>query len=201
MKPRTAFMVILFLITLSSWSCTKRILKTNTNSNVSVDREYECTLKAIDLTEDVSRLSTKNDELIILTYAYDIAYLNPRLVFQDYFKMDSLNQIQKFMLPMDLMRYSKVVFMLIELDSNKSLEETESIVTPKLEYIIDADKNREFKKIRKIIGDDDLIGVQEFSPTDLKRKGILLNFAGMHLFDSYKYELLVKYVTAAYEEH
>lgn len=190
------FIFILILIQITLCSCNKKILSPDIEQksvNDSIESQvYLCRLVALDLTEDVSIMSTRNDELVVLVYRDSLNQKYPDLIYQDYFVIDSLRTIKKFSLYDTILKNSNFTFILIEVDTRKTLAQIESIVKLNFDDILKAQFSGNSKVLNHLFGDDDLIGIEKIPTSDLKCKNVAIEFKGIHLFDSYKYQLKIK---------
>jgi hypothetical protein len=155
-------------------------------------KKYDCTLIAFDLTEDVSLVSTKNDELVLLVYCDTPDKEYPDLIYQDYFVIDSLKSTKEFVLYDSLIRNPILTFVLIEIDTRKTLSQIEPVVRLNLSAISKAMKTGDSKVLLNLLGDDDLIGMERIQAFDLKDKSKLIYFKGIHIFDSFNYRLEIR---------
>ena len=150
-------------------------------------------LSALDLTEDVSRLSTKNDELIILVYERDtVNQQYPNLLYQTYFVMDHQSTEKEFQITNILTENTSFTFVLIEVDSGNTLQQVEPIVRLNLDRLSDAYHFGQGKIIKDLLGDEELIGLQEVIKAGLEKGSKKYRFEGVHLFDTYIYSLEIK---------
>jgi hypothetical protein len=187
---------ILVLIQILFSSCSNRLFQHGqgqVKSNPTVESViYNFSLLALDLTEDVSRISTKNDELVILLYRDTLSQECPDLIYQDYFIIDSLKTKKSFVLYDSLKYNSNLTFVFIEVDTKKSLTQIETLVGINLEDISKAQLSGNSKFLSQLLGDDDLIGIKKISTSDLKNKSVVVDFKGIRLFDPYHYQLEIK---------
>lgn len=149
-------------------------------------------VKAINLTEDVSSLSSRNDELIFLIYKYSSdSTAIPSLLLSEFFVLDSAHSQQDFTaVYREFSANEKLCFVLIEMDTEKNKEQIEPVVRVNLNAIISDQQTGKKQLTEKLLGDDDLIGLSVISANEI-RKGEkqTLNYSGNHLFDFYKYEI------------
>ena len=88
-------------------------------------QKFICTLYSTDLSEDMSTVSTHNDELIFLIYADNRNKVVPELIYQEYFVFDSLTYEKTFEFSNPCADSSELTFVLIEIDTRKTIKQIE----------------------------------------------------------------------------
>lgn len=195
LKDKNITTIILFLLIIF-FSCSRKVYEINNNQSsikrLTKNGRFECKLTAYDLTEDVSQFSTKNDELMLFVYIDSMNNQYPKLIYQDYFVIDSLHKTKIFALNDSNMYGSMLTFVLIEIDSRKNLKQIEPVVRLNLVDLTDTTQNIDIKSINELFGDDDLLGIKRIPLSELSKKDFILDFKGIHLFDSYNYRIEIK---------
>ncbi len=194
LKIRNINYTFVVLILLSA--CSKKVYEIGDTSPsptlTLVSKNIDCLLTAYDLTEDVSRISSKNDELILLVYNETTNLLFHKVLYQDYFTIDKLYQTKSFAINDSIIENSKLTFVLIEIDTKKTLTQIEPVVSLNLEQLRNAKLSGNIFALKEVLGDDDLIGIKSVSLSELGKKDINVDFKGIHLFDSYNYGIEIK---------
>ncbi len=187
---------MIFFTALIAFSCSNKVYYRTEIQSLTIPQSdslrFDCFLTAYDLTEDDSRISTKNDELVLLVYSDTSNNQNPKLMCQDYFIIDSLHQTKRLIFSDLNLDGSVLTFILIEIDTRKNLKQIEPVVRLNLASLISAKKSGDITIINELLGDDDLIGFKSVSFSDLEKETIFIDFKGIHLFDSYNYRLQIK---------
>lgn len=187
------FIGYVVLILLSTSACNKKLypIKEEHSETTCEPKEskFECIFTVLDLSEDASRISTKNDELILLVYNDTLNKQSADLIFSDYFIVDSLNESKKFTLYDSLLNKSTFIFVLVEMDTHVPLEQMEAVVSSNLENIYLAKLIGDVKVLTSLFGDDDLLGITKVSTSDVYESPVLMRFKGVHLFDAYDYQI------------
>lgn len=134
------------------------------------------------LSENVSTLSTQNDEILIVSYFLK----NDSLVYEKWnssiFNIQDENSIVNInkTLPIPTIADCRLKLFLIEMDTERSESEMVDLLT--------ASVNLSEMQVKDAILDDDLLGVFDltFNQKPL-RKNRAIRFWGMHLFDEFEY--------------
>ena len=188
--------VAIFLTLILSISCNNNIPKKvkieNLKSKIDENQTIVCEIVALDLSENLSRISTKNDELILLIYQNGKTNDLPNLIFQEYFVLDSLDNSNQFSFNISEKTDTILTFVLIEMDSKKTLEQIEPVVRINLDNMYETKISEEKKSITKFLGDDDLLGIEKIYLSDFISKNSAIVFEGVKIFDWYNYEILIK---------
>jgi len=156
------------------------------NSDVA-NQVSSISIKAIDLSEDMSRFSTKNDELLLLMYSYAEGKALEAPLISEYFVMDSLHINKTFIFEQDsLEKINNILIFLLEIDSDKSIEEIEPVVRVHYQTLFDAYKSRSWKNMQNLLGDDDVLGCKIISSF---KQDARFNFSGIQRMDRYDFEI------------
>ena len=159
--------------------------KNNAKAETSAPSNF-ITITSKNLTEDVSIVSTKNDEIIFLIYSKpDKEY--PELVASAYFVMDKINTPRKFKINKKIDLKEDLVLVLLEIDTKQSIKQIEPIVRLNLNSILNNFIRGDLKKIKELLGDDDILTIQKSNFKTFIDKGVIVK--GVHLFDAYEYIL------------
>ena len=154
--------IFLIAVLVTQFSCHNRIIPHQENwseKNIQIVQydSVKMKLDAINLSEDLGVMSTKNDELLLMIYPFvDSTSLGEPILFEA-FVADSINKEFNFtFLPV---KSASIHFLiaLIEIDSDNSSFEIEKIVRLNYSLLFRACKMKDYKKIEELIGDDDIL--------------------------------------------
>ena len=183
MRTTFLFSILIFLA-----ACSKKNVTGNSSGNKNI---LHVSLTAENLSEDVSKLSTQNDEIVLLAYAVnnnDSAQAPPILC--EYAIFDSLQMKYDFISDSIVSSFKgDLAFVLVEMDDDEVKEQVEIVVTPNLSKISKAFKDNDAATLTNYLGDNDLLGIT-FVGNSKKQKPIVIS--GVHMLDSYKYVLTFK---------
>lgn len=184
---------LILIIPILILSCSKRIFnqvgaKSNTQKKEN-NLQLKCIVTGIDLTEDVSAVSTQNDELLFFVYADSTGQIVPDIILQKYFVIDKWNLEKIIELNSIHSNTSSLTFVLIEQDTEKNLSQIEPVVRLNIEKLIKAEAERDIRTINRLLGDDDLIGIKKLQSRHFKKRKKVVKFRGIHLFDSFEYKI------------
>lgn len=156
-------------------------------SNIGLSQTIDTTtikVSSSNLSEDMKFSLTKDDELLLLVYnnnSLDNKLSSPitkhGFNFNDSIKESSFKWIHAKDSIMSLKLF------LIEIDSDKTISEIEPSIRIHHAQLEKCFLNKDYGCIQNYIGDEDILGVKEFSiPTSLNIKGI-------HKLDKYEYSI------------
>lgn len=173
--------------------CNKPI---NSLSDLDVSSINIQSLQAINLSEDMNEVSTKEDEILLLVFLVDskgaLLQTEQNWDFKHTFKkrQEVINlDLEIDLKDIDLYR-KQLLFLLVELDNEHFNTAINGIVKQAIEKESDLQKlnNLQFDKLLK---HDDLLDIQWIELNNVNTG--LLKFSGLQLFD--KFEYLLKYKT------
>ena len=119
------------------------------------DPSVEVLIHGLNLSEDMSTLSSRNDELLLLIYGYDDSLKVDLPLTSAYFVLDSANRKKTVRVPC---QSSTAVLLLLELDTNRTPEQLEPLVRKNLNAVLRLARKGDRMGIQKLIGDDDVMG-------------------------------------------
>lgn len=130
-------------------------------------------LRANNLSEDFSVVSSKSDELMLIIYEYenDSTVLTEPVLVESFFLNENKNEKMSDwkLLNLDL----EYIFFLIEMDSDKTIYQLDPVFRIYFPEIINAFKGRDYLSIEKFLGDEDLLGYARFSiPSSHQLQGV-----------------------------
>lgn len=118
----------------------------------------ELTIQSTNLSEDMSSISSKNDEIQIFIYDYsDTNHLGPT-IYKQAILFDSIHSNFTFSDVIQKPYPSQGILFLMEEDSGRGLLETDSLLRKNFKEIIPLWNNHELVKLEKYLGDDDILG-------------------------------------------
>jgi hypothetical protein len=125
-------------------------------------------VSSTNLSEDMSSLSSNDDEVAVFIYNYSDSAITSKPVFSDYFILNK-NKMSYTIQYTDKITElnNNVIFFLLEVDSEKKLREIESEVRKNYKELINAYYKKDYTEIEKYIGDDDLMGIKKIENIDL----------------------------------
>lgn len=146
------------------------------------------TVKAIDLSENMSRLSTKDDEVIFLLYKKtNAAETLHAPVYLTEFVLDSARK-EKSLANIRLQNSTYLVFIL-ERDDERTLEQIDPIFRVYYLEIAKLYAKKDWLGLEKYMGDSDLLGYAEVSLSGSESE---IEFKARQNMDSYHYKLSIK---------
>lgn len=155
--------IVLLITMISSLS---GMAQTNALHNVQL------TVSSMDLSEDMSLSSTKNDELLLLIYKVenDSAVLN-ELTYDTAFVFDKNQRVMQ--LEWQGQENSKYLYFLLELDSDKTSVQLDPILRVYYKEVLAAFNKRDYTGIEKYLGDEDVLVANYFTiPYQEEHKGV-----------------------------
>lgn len=147
------------------------------------------TIEALDISEDMSRFSSKNDEILVIIYeigpksplekplySFKKVLSNSDKFIHGSFNVDSINH------------NSEVLFLLLEQDSETPLDQIDAIFRIHYKSIIEAFDNMDYLEIEKYLGNEDLMGYKVVK--GIRRSaGFDFDFKGVYKLDKFHYRI------------
>ncbi|MCU0355632.1 MAG: hypothetical protein MUD08_18135 [Cytophagales bacterium] len=160
----------------------------------SVKGAWQLTLAADDLTEDVSRVSSGNDEILLLVYTVHDSLAQPEPMIRRLVVLDNAHRTIRDSLPTPVSPLVREwVLVLLEMDSERNLKEIEPIVRVYLKEVFAAYQTKQQSGLNKYLGDEDLLGIQRISVLSPENQSVKkFVFKGVHLFDTYQYTVTLQ---------
>ncbi len=181
---------ILFLMLLGVVACRPHTIPTHTTTDSAVAGDsVRFMLLADNLTEDVSRVSSGNDEMLFLLYSTQDSLQSFQLIGKQLFVFDKSQKTHEQRIAAQWLK-NEWLILLLEIDSERSVDELEAWVRQHLPIIVTAYRKKQTEQLRKLLGDEDLIAIELF-PAD-SRLVKEFTFRGVHLFDEYQYRLKIQ---------
>lgn len=150
-------------------------------------------LKAIDLSENLSPISTKNDEIYMIASVVTVSH--PRKIRSSYTSslvFDSKQLSNAIVTGLDIPKNHELIVALVERDSNLDKVRLLTKFQANLLKLLEHSELEKFK-LQEFLGDDDLLGYHQIDANSLwLYNSDKLVFKGNHLFDKYEYHLSYK---------
>ncbi|MFT5724529.1 MAG: hypothetical protein ACI9JN_001648 [Bacteroidia bacterium] len=136
------------------------------------------TIKALNLSEDMGIVSSKNDEIMVFIYSDSKNLLKGKHTFT------ATDSIQTF--PLQFVPDSNVVYklVLIEEDSDRSVAQLNEVVKNNLDSLQLFYNLRNYTKIRSVLSDDDILYISDVKNINAQT---LIPIQGIHKVDKYHY--------------
>jgi hypothetical protein len=146
------------------------------------------TITALNLSEDMSRLSSNNDELLFMIYEVkDSLMLDPFLLYERFIFNDSIRSKQ-FSFRKQKEGYTLLVI-LIEQDEDIPMERLDPVVRTHHADILEVFRRRDYIQIEKYLGDEDILGMEYVTLSEVNQS--TLTFKGVYRLDRYHYEIFL----------
>lgn len=179
----SAVPIILALLTTSCFSG-KKIKQED--SPYKTSRIY---IKALDLSEDRNAFSSGNDEIMHFIYG-DSANNKHVLLYNTYHIVTKTPDTVSYTIKAVDNKYKSYTMVLIEIDENNVIDQVISdSIRNNIKRLEKAFVSKDLESISNIIEDNDLLGIQRVTGTDLFLKKGSVEFKGTHLFDKYNYKI------------
>lgn len=147
-------------------------------------------LEAVNLSEDMSTLSSKNDELLVLLYDYTDTTKISTPMLNEFFVLDSTvrTKTMTFVTPRGA---TSLLLFLIELDTDRTKQQVERIIRTHYAEIMALFTAKDLIALQKIIGDDDLMGFNILN-VDAGKPNASFSIQGRYKLDKYLYRIRVE---------
>lgn len=183
----------LCFVVLATWSCKsgKSIGKTNNDTKyvTNLQPNYSVTLTGNNLSETFS----KNDEVLFFLYKENENNEPPTPILLKTIIFTKENNKIKYNCNFENIESNdKLIFVLVELDTKKTLSQVEPVVRINYKLFLAAQNDPKSTVAEKFLGDDDLLGIKRISFKDLLKLKGNINFEGSHLMDAYSYNVQVQ---------
>lgn len=146
-------------------------------------------LEAVNLTEDMSTLSSKNDEVLTLVYDFSDSSLNPKPLLKEFATFDSLHRNRQWDFQSE--NVTLLLMFAIEMDTERSKEQMDLLVKKRYREILHAFANKDLLALQKITGDDDIIGVKTVANLETAQNTSFV-FQGRYKLDKFNYKITMK---------
>ena len=187
------FLFSLLFISLFNFSCTiskenrSSTTKQKASTTIYNSDSLSITINATNLSEDMSSLSSNDDELALFLYSYKDSLISELPIFSHYFVLNKTNMS-------DTLHFKKVVknkyiLFLIEIDTEKRIELIEMQIRKNYTALIKAYQEKNYTVIERYLQDDDILGVKVLE--NLKDE-TTIEISDIHRMDRYHYQIILK---------
>ena len=187
MKSWYNFAVIVTIMMLSIPGC-KIFQRTQVPSIVDQvphnNNTLTCTIEAINLSEDMSIVSSKNDEIFFFIYSNLDSTYHQESTFSYNGVFDHQHLKQSFQI--DTNRITNATVVIIEEDSGRPASTIDSIVSKNIQSLTAYYLETDYTKTRQILGDDDILYIQHFDTID---SSTTFTLKQIHKMDKYEYNI------------
>lgn len=177
--------LILFLLHLP----TCMLFPTAHNASICLPDTVTISVEAINLSEDMSTLSSKNDELLVLIYDYRDSTKLSKPLASEYFVLDSAHR--KHELTFNSNPIENVLFLLLEVDSNKSPDQIEKYFRRHFKEILQLFTEKNRVELEKHLDDEDLMG-SRFINFNEGESSVMFTFQGRYKLDKFHYRVEIQ---------
>ncbi|SFU72474.1 hypothetical protein SAMN05216480_11663 [Pustulibacterium marinum] len=145
--------------------------------------QLKCKLKAYNLSEDMGKVGTNNDEIVLL-----VTNSAQKILYSIAMTMDSLHTEHTFSVSDTSLFKDTLLFTLLEIDSEEKLSYFQEKITKNITLFEKAALSKDYKSISNLLSDDDVLGIArlECNETIFPKK---ILFSGLQFFDRYEYVL------------
>lgn len=160
-------------------------------SQVPAYEKYSLKITAIDLSEDMNKISSKNDELLLLIYEFsDSIEILGKPIVAEKFILDTGKR--NYDVPnIEFSKPSYIIF-LIELDDERSIEQIDPVVRVYHKEIVSVFNSRNFLGLEKYLGDNECLGYHKYLVSDAKNRMYSFEIKGRQTLDSYHYKIAIQ---------
>lgn len=177
-RKKVCPILVLLSLLLSAVGCR---VSNKADQDLDPPLDYETLqITAIDLSENFSRFSTMNDEMLILIYQNRVPLEAP--IVDTLLIFDEKQREHQLKVP----QQSNLLVVFVEVDSENHKLQIEPLIRVHQKELADALASRDYILIEKLIGDEDYLGhlVIHFE----KKRG-RIEVSGVHKLDQYNYQV------------
>ncbi|WP_435623514.1 hypothetical protein [Flagellimonas sp.] len=190
MKRIASILLILYLVlSCKSTSLLSENVSVIEEKNIQKEPLFSITLKALNLSEDMSSLSTKNDEILLIIYDFTEKNELGKPILAEQLTFDQNNRLSKITARSNNSKSDEYLVFLIEQDSEISIERIDPTIRIHYKKIIELYDSKDYLELEKYIGDEDLLGV---AITDNLIGKKTFDFQGFHKLDRYHYNVSIQ---------
>lgn len=142
------------------------------------------------LSEDMSTLSSNDDELALFLYSYKDSAVSELPIFSTYFVLNKtrmsdtlyFNRIKKVV-------HKDLILFLVEMDTEEKIELIEMQIRKNHNELIKAYREKNYSLIQMYLNDNDMLGVKVLK--DFKQE-TTIEISDIHRMDRYNYQITLK---------
>ena len=188
--------LLTFIFILSSCKTTSNHIVENTTKESretikTNDRILKLIISSDDLSEDMSRLSSKNDEILLLFYKISDNPILDSPTHMEKFVFDKKEKNLKSIFIPNIDKTKKFILFLLEQDSETPIEQLDSTIRINYKKLIEIFNDKDYMEIEKYLGDEDILGIKIIDFQNINSLKTI-NFQGVHRFDNYNYSIKIK---------
>ena len=183
-----------FILTICLVLTNCKLLHQNAKPYIPVKKITLEKLEAKELSENYKTLSSKKDEIILFAYYLKSDSLLNENWYEENLSFTETNKIHTLdtSIVFSDIEDSKLVFILIELDTRSSASEMDGIFQSNFRLLNGISANK--TTLQLLLGDDDLLDIKVIKLNKLSTQdNNQIQFSGVHLFDEYEYILQCKF--------
>jgi hypothetical protein len=141
------------------------------------------------LSEDMSTLSTNNDELVLLVYRFSDSTITGTPLASMYTVFDKNKKCDTLVCTntADLLGKDLIIF-LLEMDSDKKAAQVDPLIRQHYPELAKAYVMKNYLEIEKLIGDDDILGIEMI---DALKYPETIRFSDIHRMDRFDYTIKI----------
>jgi hypothetical protein len=161
----------------------------NTEAPLSATQPLKIIISSTNLSEDMSTLSTNNDELTLLIYQFSDSTITGLPLASRYTVFDKNKKTDTLVCSNtgDLVGKELIVF-LLEMDSDKKAEQVDPLIRKHYQELAKAYIMKNYLEIEKLIGDDDILGIEMI---DGLKHPETIHFSDVHRMDRFDYTIKI----------
>ncbi|MFL5766065.1 MAG: hypothetical protein ACJ77K_19120 [Bacteroidia bacterium] len=191
--PAALFLLYTLLFLLSGCKTREHIaIKRNAGTTAAVlspNAPLKIIISSTNLSEDMSTLSTNNDEITLLIYQFVDSTITGNPLASTYTVFDKGRKSDTLVCnnTAEMMGKNLIVF-LLEMDSDKKAEQVDPLIRKNYRELAKAYISKNYLEIERLIGDDDILGIEMID--ELKHPE-LIQFSDIHRMDRFDYTIKI----------
>lgn len=185
------FLFLLVSLSVFHFSCktTRQTGNTKTASQ-RVPDSLSILITATNLSEDMSTLSSNDDELALFLYSFKDSIVSELPIFSTYFVLNKTGMSDTlYFSGIKKVLNKDLILFLVEMDTEQKIELIEMQLRKNHNELIKSFKEKNYAKIEKYLLDDDILGIKVLK--DFKRE-TTIEISDIHRMDRYNYQITLK---------
>lgn len=185
------FLFLLSSLFLVNFSC-KTSKQTNNNKTTyqRLSDSLSIIITATNLSEDMSTLSSNDDELALFLYSYKDSIISELPIFSTYFVLNKTKMSDTlYFKGIKNVSGKDLILFLVEVDTEKKIELIEMQIRKNHNELIKACKEKNYTLIERYLKDDDILGVKILKDVKLETT---VEISDIHRMDRYNYQITLK---------
>jgi len=160
----------------------------DTGQSLLKEGEWEVRVDGLNLSEDMSSVSTKNDEVLLLIYKSEDSVKLGEPIFKKYLLFDSLRKSHSIIGPRPDSIPENILLFLLEEDTGADITMLDSVVRINHIKLKELFNKHDLAGLTYLLSDDDLLTVQSINHF-LINKETVINVKGIIRADRYDYKI------------